>query len=164
MDRSVDTQTGHASIRPPSDRAHVLLEINNAIVSHLDMPQLLRAISGCLRRLIPHDFAGLSLYDPQRNQLQVHGLAFPPNQQYLEMGRLIPLEGTPPGLAFTTRQPVLRRRLDVSEFPAEIVEHLVDKGIRCNCVVPLVCHGKAIGTLGVASFREGAFTRTTPIC
>lgn len=81
MDRSVDNHAGQPSVRLPADRAHVLLEVNNAIVSHLDLPHLLRAISACLRRLIPHDFAGLALYDPEWNQLRVHGLAFPPNQQ-----------------------------------------------------------------------------------
>ncbi len=158
MDRPVDNHASQTFVPPSSDRAQVLLEINNAIVSQLDMPHLLRAISACLRRLIPHDFAGLSLYDPQHNQLQVHGLAFPPNQQYLEIGQMIPLDGTPPGLAFTTRQPVLRSRLDVNEFPDQAVKQLLAAGITCNCVVPLICHGKAVGTLGVASFREGAFT------
>lgn len=72
------------------------------------------------------------------------------------MGQLIPLEGTPPGLAFTTRQPVLRRRLDANEFPSEGVKQLLDKGIVCGCTVPLIRHGKAVGTLGVASFRDHA--------
>ena len=68
-----------------SDRAQLLLEINNAIVSHLDLAQLMKAISGCLRREIPHDFAGLSIYDAERQVLRVHGLEAPPGKQFLEM-------------------------------------------------------------------------------
>ncbi len=55
MDRVVDNHASQPSVRPPSDRAHVLLEINNAIVSHLDLAQVLNAISDCLRREIKHD-------------------------------------------------------------------------------------------------------------
>ena len=58
------------------DRSRLLLEINNAIVSHLELGPLLKAISGCLRRELPHDFASLAIYDPALNQLRVHALDF----------------------------------------------------------------------------------------
>ena len=35
--------------RAPSDRARVLLEINNAVVSHLDLAKVLLSVSDCLR-------------------------------------------------------------------------------------------------------------------
>ncbi len=56
MDRSGDTAnvTSQTSARLPSDRARVLLEINNAIVSHLDLAQVLNAISDCVRREVKH--------------------------------------------------------------------------------------------------------------
>jgi len=71
MDRLADSHAGQSSVRPLSDRAHVLLEINNAIVCHLDLAQVLNAISDCLRREIKHDFAGLALYDADSNHLRV---------------------------------------------------------------------------------------------
>jgi formate hydrogenlyase transcriptional activator len=88
---------GHAI----SDRARILLEINNAIVSHLDLAQVLNAISACLRREIKHDFAALALYDAGTNQLRLHALDFPQDQSFLQKGQLIPLVGTPAGLAFS---------------------------------------------------------------
>jgi hypothetical protein len=44
--------------RTIAERSRLLLEINNAIVSHLELAPLLKAISECLRRELPHDFAG----------------------------------------------------------------------------------------------------------
>ncbi|MFO0698239.1 MAG: hypothetical protein U0236_03340 [Nitrospira sp.] len=38
-------------------RERLLLEINNAVVSHLDLRELLKSIFVCLRRVIPHDAA-----------------------------------------------------------------------------------------------------------
>ena len=40
------------------DRLSLLLEINNAVVSHLELRELLKTISSSLSRVIPHDLAG----------------------------------------------------------------------------------------------------------
>ena len=63
MGNDVHADVHEISGRPLAERARVLLEINNAIVSHLDLAQVLNAVSACLRREINHDFAGLALYD-----------------------------------------------------------------------------------------------------
>ena len=141
-----------------SDRARVLLEITNAIVSQLDLVEVLRAVSACLRREINHDFAGLALYDAERNELRLHALDFPADQKFLEKGQLIPLVGTPASLAFASRKPVLRHRPNFDEFPADIMKKAYARGIRSGCAVPLVCHDKIVGSMVLASMRESAFS------
>jgi formate hydrogenlyase transcriptional activator len=159
MERSGDPPvTSHNSAPLPSDRTRVLLEINNAVVSHLDLAQVLRAVSTCLRREIKHDFAGLALYDGESNQLRMHALDFPVDNTFFKKGRPIPLEGTPAGLAFTSRKPVLRQHIDVNEFPDELVKQAVAMGLRSGCAVPLICHDRIVGSLALASLRECAFT------
>ncbi|HEY7097636.1 MAG TPA: GAF domain-containing protein, partial [Terriglobales bacterium] len=140
------------------DRARVLLEINNAIVSHLDLADVLRAVSACLKREIQHDFAALALYDPERDELRLHALDFPTDETFLDQGQIIPLQGTPAGLAFSSRKTVLRRHLDLEEFPSEIMKKAYARGIRSGCAVPLLCHDKIVGSMALASLRESAFT------
>jgi len=140
------------------DRLNLLLEINNAVVSHLEIRGLLKAISACLGRVIPHDFAWFCLYDPATHQLRAHALDFPANQDFVEAGDPIPLEGTPEGLAFTSQQTVLIRNLSLTEFPAEIMKRAEAEGLKSGCAVPLILHGRALGTLSVVSMQEGAFT------
>ena len=142
------------------NRAQVLLEINNAIASHLELSPLLKAISECLRRELPHDFAGLAIYDPEIEQLRVHGLNFKAGEERFSIGQIVPIEGTPGGLAFTSRRPVLRHRPDLSEFPSERMKDALQAGVKSGCVVPLICHGNALGTLAIASLRESAFTES----
>src|SRR5207253_9823425 len=62
------------------DRSQLLLEINNTLVSNLDVNQLLSAISVCLRKVTPHDVAGLALYDSDSNKLRASALEFPSNE------------------------------------------------------------------------------------
>src|SRR5215470_8789673 len=133
------------------ERARILLEINNSIVSHLDLAQVLKGVSDCLRREIKHDFAGLALYDAERHELRLHALDFPKDQGFLEKGQLIPLTGTPASLAFATRKAVLRHRPDFEEFPADIMKAAYAKGIRSGCAVPLLYREKIVGSMVVAS-------------
>src|SRR5215468_9452985 len=159
MVHSTDPASGQATgVRKPADRARVLLEINNAIVSHLDLAQVLRAISHCLRREIQHDFAALALYNQERHELRLHALDFAENKGFLSEGQLIPLVGTPASLAFATRKSVLRHRPDFEEFPAEIMKQAYARGLRSGCAVPLLCHDKIVGSMMLASLRESAFT------
>jgi len=144
--------------RPSADRARVLLEINNAIVSHLDLVQVLRAVSDCLRREIKHDFAGLALYNEELKELRLHALEFPNDQAFMQQGQIIPLVGTPAGVAFATRKPVLRHRPDHEEFSSDITRKAYEAGLRSGCAVPLLCHDKIVGSMVVASMREAAFT------
>ena len=158
MDHSAETSAVQSSAHPRADRSRVLLEINNSIVSHLDLGQVLKSVSECLRREIKHDFAALALYDAERHELRLHTLDFPGGQGFLEKGQLIPLVGTPASLAFSTRKPVLRHRPDFEEFPSEIMKQAYARGIRSGCAVPLLCHDKIVGSMVLASMRESAFT------
>jgi len=161
VDNVLHAASAHSAqqhLKHERDRASLLLDINNAVVAHLDLRELLKVVSECLHRGIPHDLTGFCLYDPVTHQLRAHALNFPSNQDFVEAGNFIPLEGTPEGLAFTSRQTILIKKLSLTEFPAEIVKRGAAEGLKSGCAVPLISHGRALGTLSVVSLREGAFT------
>src|SRR5262249_40334930 len=70
------------------DGMRFLLEVNNAVVSHLDLNDLLTAVSACLRKVIQHDSSGLVLCDHQTGWYRVHELDFANNESFIEEGRL----------------------------------------------------------------------------
>jgi formate hydrogenlyase transcriptional activator len=140
------------------DHERLMLEINNAVVSHLNLGELLKSISACLRRVMPHDLSGFCVYDSATDQLRGHSLDFPSNQEFGGIGDPIPLEGTPEGLAFMSQKTVLIKNLNLAEFPAEIIRRGVAAGLKSGCAVPLISHGKALGTLSIVSLRENAFS------
>jgi len=146
-----------ASAEADRDRYQLLLDINNAVVTQLGLASVLRATSDSLRKVIPHDAASISLYDPESKQLRLHSfdLQYPSD---LEEGALFPLEGSPQGVAFTSRQPVLISHLDLEEFPAPQTRHAYNDGLRSGCIIPLIAHDRTLGTLDIASRSESAFT------
>jgi formate hydrogenlyase transcriptional activator len=139
------------------DRLRLLLEVNNAVVSILDLPALLRAISSVLGKLVPHEMSSVALYDPGIDRFRVGALDFPQHQDFLQVSELVAIEGTPAGLCFTTRRPVMRRKLDLEEFPTEIMRRLAAQGIKSGCSVPLISHERVLGVLSLGSIRESAF-------
>jgi formate hydrogenlyase transcriptional activator len=139
------------------DRLRLLLKVTNAVVTHLDLQDLLRAISAFLQQLVPHDMSSIALYDPQGNGFRAVALDFPEHLDFIQESELVPIEGNPVGLSFTTRQPVLHRRIDLEKFPAEIMKRVVASGIKSGCSVPLISHDKALGVLNLGSLHESAF-------
>lgn len=150
-------QTRLATAEAERDRYQLLLDINNAVVNCLGLASLLHATCDALRKVIPHDAASICLSDPETGQLRLHSFDLRYTSD-LEEGASFPLEGSPQGLAFTSRRPVLIRKLDLNEFPAPQIKHAYNDGLRSGCVIPLVVHDRALGTLDIASRSENAFT------
>src|SRR5260370_21685088 len=130
----------------------MLLEINSTRVSNLNLRELLSAISACLRRVMPHDVAGLALHDQTINKLRVTALEFPEHKDVFIENEIIDLEDTDGRHEFTTRQPVMSG--------AEISTDPLGKrtGVKSACAVPLISHERVLGVLGVGRLSENAFT------
>jgi formate hydrogenlyase transcriptional activator len=92
------------------DELRIVLEINNAVVSHLDLKQLVKTVSASLRDVMPHDAAGIALYEPEHNHLREYSNVSYRDLNAFREGDTIPLEGTPAGQVFLTGQPLLIKR------------------------------------------------------
>ena len=150
-------QSGQQQLQNERDRLGLLLEITNTIVSSLDLHELLNAVSASLKRLVPHEYASLSLYDPETQRLQIHALDFPVSKGLLKEGLWVPVEGSPTGRAIMSGKPVLITRADIAQFGSDIARRIFDEGLKSAYCLPLISHGRALGTLVVASLREEHF-------
>jgi len=151
---AVEAQCHQQKLSRERDRSQLLLEINNTLVSNLNLRELLAAISACLKKVMPHDLAGLALLDPTISKLRVTAMEFPANEDVFIQDEIIELEGNSRGLAFTRRQPVITGLPDANE---PLGSRFLSAGVKSGCVVPLVSHDRALGILGLASLRENAF-------
>ncbi len=141
------------------DRLRLLLDVTNAVVSNLSLKELLYTVSGWLRKFFPIDLASMVIQDAETGLLKVHALDAPAPGGVLGEGTVLPLEGTPPGIAIATRSTVIRDRIDFEEFYSPIIREAYKAGLRSGCSVPLICHDQVLGTINVGSLRECAFTR-----
>ena len=150
---AVESQFYQCKLARERDRFQLLLEINNLLVSNLNLQQLLSSLSVCLQRVIHHDLAGLALYDPSSNVLKISAVDFPSNEELFVEGEPISLEGSPGGLAFTTRKAVISSP-DAND---QLGRRAIAAGVKSVCIVPLVSHDRALGILTLASLSQNAF-------
>jgi formate hydrogenlyase transcriptional activator len=150
---AVEAQFHQHKLARERDRSQLLLEINNTLVSNLNLSELLSAISNCLNTVMPHDAAALALYDESLKELRLTALDFPAYEEPCAAGKIIPLEGTPAGLALTTREPVL------SDYSKSEDARVVSSGLKSGCTAPLLFRDRVLGVLSIKSLRENAFSR-----
>ena len=142
-------------------RAQTLLEINNAITSTLDLHKLIRATSDCLRNYFQHDFAGVALYDEEIDQLRVHSFDLAKPDTFLVAGDVFPVAGTMTGMAFTSRQPIVRNRFDPNDSAWALARKFAEQhGLKAMCFIPMVWGDRAVGVLNLGCRREDAFSES----
>jgi formate hydrogenlyase transcriptional activator len=149
LEQMVEERT--AQLRQSEERHRALLEINNAIIAHLDRESLFDAIAQTLCKVLPFDRASLTLYDPVKDVSKLHALTGTlPRREILPEGATLPQHGSRPGPGFD-QKPSLRVQ-DLREEPdLGPVDHLVEEWIRSLIIVPLMSKRGAIGTLSVAT-------------
>jgi formate hydrogenlyase transcriptional activator len=143
------------------DRMRLLLEVNNAVVSHLNLDDLFTAVSACLRKVIQHDSSGLVLCDQETGWFRVHVLHFAKNESFIEEGR-IESDGcmkSPAAIAVSTRKPAVFGEEDLKTMAAEspCAQYFLDEGVKAFCSVPLLSHDRALGALTVTRCGEETF-------
>jgi len=145
---AVEAQFYREQLAHERDRSQLLLQVNNTLVSNLNLRELLKSISGSLGTVMPHEAAALTLYDESLNQLRVAAFDFPDHDSPCAAGKIIPFEGNPIGEAFTTRKTTL-----IDYDPANC------SGLASGCASPLIFRGRVLGVLGIKSSRPHAFSK-----
>jgi formate hydrogenlyase transcriptional activator len=140
------------------DRLQLLLDVTNQVVSNLQLRDLLRAISGNIRRVMQCDCASLALPNPDNNELQLNVLDFPEGKGFFYEEGVYPIEGSPYGTAFRTMKPLALESPFAAWENNPIIQSRISEGFQFLCFVPLIRRNRAIGTLNLGRLRGAAFT------
>jgi formate hydrogenlyase transcriptional activator len=117
--------------------------------------ELLSAISGSVREIVPHDCASLVLHDTFKGALRVlfvekDGV---PQSLPLQASTELSVPGEP-----SAHKPVLLERLDTERLAGDqSMRHLIEMHMRSGCFVPLIDGGQSIGALIFTSRRDCSF-------
>ena len=145
-----ETANTTPQVSAEASRLQVILEINNSIVSNLDLYDLLQSVSACVRKALRCDAA--AVWIAEGDYLRVYTLDFPGSVGALHEGLLIPIEGSMPGEIFTTGKAI---RHHISEHPTEPME--TSEGFKFGCACPLFGRNRTLGVLGVARVEDRPF-------
>jgi formate hydrogenlyase transcriptional activator len=140
-------QIGQTALQHKNERLKLLLEVNNTIVSNLELRDLLRAVSGSLRSVMQCDGVGIALPDRESGQLRVYALDFPNSKGLIREEIVIaPNEDSPSARVFRTGEPV-----SILCSESGLVDPLAEaEGVQSMCHIPLISRNRTLGLLSLA--------------
>ncbi len=149
------SQIAQTALQRKNDRLKLLLEVNNTIVSNLELRDLLRAISASIRSVMQCDGVGVALPDRERKHLQVYAFDFPTNDGQIREGMLIATdEESQVARVFRTGEPVSLLRGGSARFDALAEE----QGVQSLCHIPLISRNRTLGLLSLARLAPVPFS------
>jgi len=158
MALAIDDALNFEASRTAQEQLKLLLDLTNSVVSTLDLRELLRNMSGNLRRVMRCDFVGVGLPDAESSRhLRLYALDFPGSRGFMREEILIPIEGTPPGMAFKTGEPFVGMIRDICHMFPDAPP--LAEGLTTGGVLPLASRGRVHGVLLLGRRDENEFSR-----
>ncbi len=140
------------------DRLNLLLEINNHIITHLDVSGLFRAASVSIREFLKNAFTGFWLFNEATNKLQCISLDFPGSRGYLE--NISPPEFTEADIkSIRARIPTIFSQEEIEALPEPIAQPLRAESIMSIASVPLMGSTNPLGFISIGSRQKDAFSQ-----
>jgi formate hydrogenlyase transcriptional activator len=144
----------HIELVRERDRSQLHRNISLALASHQDLEQLWAAVAETLKHSVPHDVSGLALYDERTStfrRLTSIGRELFPDGSF-------PAEGSAGRFAFESGRAVVLSPANIKGFHRESRRILRDgSAFASECLVPLICRGRKLGVVHIASRREAVF-------
>ena len=133
----VESVFSREALHSEKERLRALVEVNRTLVSSLEMRRVLPLISDCVTRVVPHDFAGLTLFDPERKSMRAYVLAPAQEQMFVDAGRVVPMDRTLSASVFMTEHAAVFTADDLAQSQTPIASRVLQAGIRTVLSVPL---------------------------
>jgi formate hydrogenlyase transcriptional activator len=156
-----EARRAQAELQSNNERLKLLLDMTNALVSNLELRDLLRAISASIRQVMHYDVVGVCLPDAERRELRQLARDFPESTGFTAEDAVFPIEGSLIGRVFSTGKPVvvatkLGTKTDVLN-ERETFE-IRAEGIESGLALPLNSRDRTVGVMTLGSRAESSFS------
>ncbi|MGA2984031.1 MAG: sigma 54-interacting transcriptional regulator [Terriglobia bacterium] len=160
VDNALNYQAAQAlqrQLEHERDRLKLLLDLNNSVVSTLDLRQLFRAISANVRRVMECDYASVLLPEKDGKQLRVYARDFSAGGESWQEEIVVPAGGRPASKVLASGEPLVLDSQALSQYGPEL--NLRSMGLKSVCFLPMISRDRVIGTLNLGRLHEGAFSQ-----
>ncbi|HTT19732.1 MAG TPA: sigma 54-interacting transcriptional regulator [Candidatus Sulfotelmatobacter sp.] len=152
-----DRKKAEQALTVQNSRLQLLLKVTNQITANLELRDVLREISACIREVMDCDVVHISVRENGTGEFRIYALDFPEGKGLIKEDLVI----TPTGAgrrALDTLKPTIRSIEQRREFPPDYYELLVAEGVKSQYVIPLVNRGQAVGVLAISRTTDTPFT------
>ena len=137
----------------------LILDLNNSVVSNLELGNLLHAISPGIRKAMRLDGAALILPDPEGGELQLYALDFPEPDPSVRLDLPASLYGSLASHVFRTGKPWIG---DIGQMQRSGLDFRIASkaGVETLCMLPLLRGNRVSGVLCLVRTERNAFTES----
>jgi formate hydrogenlyase transcriptional activator len=135
----------------------LILDLNNRVVSNLEMRDVLHAISPGVRKAMRLDGVALILPEGEGGSLRLYALDFPDAPPSLSQDMPVSLNGSVSGRVFRTGKPWIG---NVGELQRSGLDYRIASttGVETLCMLPLLRGQRVLGVLCLVRREKNAFT------
>jgi formate hydrogenlyase transcriptional activator len=151
------SQRAHAELESERTRLRLILDLNNGVVTNLELRGLLRAISHNVRKAMDLDAVGLILPEAEGMRLRLYALDSPDSKGIVH-DMVSPADGSIVGQVFHSAKSWTGRLSDLRQPESTLSVGLL-QGVKIISFFPLVRRRKVLGILSLARVRENPFTK-----
>jgi formate hydrogenlyase transcriptional activator len=140
-----------------AERYRTLLEINNAIITHLTPEALLHSTLKILHRVVRLNGAAIAIYNPKNETFRYFLVETTLSSDHFRAGVEFDRKNTISAWVCEHQRSVMRGDLEnEQQYPNDA--HAVAVGILSDLIVPLIVGGKSIGTLNIGSGKRNEYS------
>jgi formate hydrogenlyase transcriptional activator len=138
-------------------KLNLLLDLNNSVVSNLELRGVLRSVSPSIRKTMRLDGVALILPDASNSALQLYALDFPDGNGLLPPDTSKLIDGSLAGQVFRSGKPWVG---DIEDLRGSGLENRVLSGanVETVCMLPLIRCDSTLGVLCLMRLQKDAFT------
>jgi formate hydrogenlyase transcriptional activator len=154
---AIDDRLVRAQLEDERTRLKLVLDLNNSVVSSLELREVLQSISPSIRKVMRLDTVALILPERDGAQLRLHALDFPDGKGLIRQDALSQAEGSLAGQVLRSGKVWVG---DINELQRLGFNHEVasGEGMESICLMPLRRRDRVLGVLCLARLRKNAFT------
>ena len=149
------------ALRHERDHYRVLVDVTNAVISKLDVGDLVSEIAESIRHFFGIDYISLDIFDPATQKLRAHSVYFQHDAEPMRATANIPLSASLAGRVFQSKAMFLVGRVEMESLARtyDQIALLTSKGFQVSCTLPLISGSHVLGALNLAHGRADAFSQ-----
>jgi formate hydrogenlyase transcriptional activator len=151
------SELARARLEEERTKLRLILDLNNSVVSNLELPDVLRSISPGIRKAMRLDGVALILPDGEGRELQLYALDIPEDTSLVRRHLPAALHSSVADQVFRSGKPwvgdvgeLQRSGLDAGAASAA--------GVKTLCMLPLLRGNRGLGVLCLVRTEKNAFT------
>jgi formate hydrogenlyase transcriptional activator len=147
-----------AQLEKERTKLRLILDLNNSVVSNLELREVIQSISPGIRKALRVD--GVALFLPAREgqELQLCALDFPDGNSVARQDLPVSLHDSAAGQAFRSGKPWIG---DIGQLEKAGLDHRIASaaGVETLCMLPLLRGNRVLGVLCLVRTEKNAFNQ-----